>query len=355
MEKDRDTAGTVTCGHGDIQGERDSVPQFSSCENLGSSQASPCLSFPCDRIQGRARRVSPSLHDPHEIPGVSASLRSRWIIQVSAGMSVEPAAVSVTRQNCQRSGSSAVCLRARICFRAETRTHSPLDMDIGECWRWAGLQGPCCILGASLAVPGASQKRPKGSWSVLGTSQGIAYQSISGCLERIPGWDPWRTLGAFQEHSRSISGCRGEFLEHLWSILTALDHHRALLEDCNIPTTSQKHPTAIPLIFPERISGDPGPPLEHPRVALESLRSILEYQQSTHILGAPPEPATTSWRTSEPSLAPACATQHVPGASPEFPGASPGEVSRSLTRSLSPRSPVQRVPGGAGPGIPSCL
>ncbi|KAM7028926.1 integrin alpha-10 [Acridotheres tristis] len=62
--------------------------------------------------------------------GAAVVLRSRWIIQVSAGMSVEPAAVSVTRQNCQRSGSSAVCLRARICFRAETRTHSPLDMDI---------------------------------------------------------------------------------------------------------------------------------------------------------------------------------------------------------------------------------
>ncbi|NXD46401.1 ITA10 protein, partial [Copsychus sechellarum] len=58
-------------------------------------------------------------------------LRSRWIIQVSAWLSVEPAAVSVTRRNCQRSGSGAVCLRARICFRAEMRTQSPMDMDIG--------------------------------------------------------------------------------------------------------------------------------------------------------------------------------------------------------------------------------
>ncbi|NWV42187.1 ITA10 protein, partial [Grantiella picta] len=62
--------------------------------------------------------------------GAAVVLRSRWIIQVSAWMSVEPAAVSVTRRNCQRSGSSAVCLRARICFHARTRTQRPVDMDI---------------------------------------------------------------------------------------------------------------------------------------------------------------------------------------------------------------------------------
>ncbi|NXX36035.1 ITA10 protein, partial [Nicator chloris] len=63
--------------------------------------------------------------------GAAVVLRSRWIIQVSAWVSVEPAAVSVTRRNCRRSGSSAVCLRARICFRAETRARNPLGMDIG--------------------------------------------------------------------------------------------------------------------------------------------------------------------------------------------------------------------------------
>ncbi|XP_068851337.1 integrin alpha-10 [Aphelocoma coerulescens] len=62
--------------------------------------------------------------------GAAVVLRSRWIVQVSAWMSVEPAAVSITRQNCQRSGSSAVCLRARICFRAETRARNPVDMDL---------------------------------------------------------------------------------------------------------------------------------------------------------------------------------------------------------------------------------
>lgn len=117
------------------KGRRASV---SSWENLDASGILPglsSLSFPCDRIQGRAGWVSLSPHDLDEIPDVTVSLRSRWIIQVSAWMSVEPAAVSVTRRNCQRSGSSAVCLRARICFRAETRTQNPVDMDIGECWQ----------------------------------------------------------------------------------------------------------------------------------------------------------------------------------------------------------------------------
>ncbi|XP_017695138.1 PREDICTED: integrin alpha-10 [Lepidothrix coronata] len=64
---------------------------------------------------------------PHTIP---LSLRSRRIVRVSVGVSVEPGAISVTRRNCQRGGSGAVCLRARICFRAGTRSRSPGDMDI---------------------------------------------------------------------------------------------------------------------------------------------------------------------------------------------------------------------------------
>ncbi|NXM71401.1 ITA10 protein, partial [Serilophus lunatus] len=62
--------------------------------------------------------------------GAAVVLRSRWIVQVSSWVSVEPAAISVTRRNCQRGGSGAVCLRARLCFRARTRTRSPGDMDI---------------------------------------------------------------------------------------------------------------------------------------------------------------------------------------------------------------------------------
>lgn len=154
----------------------------------GSSQGSPCFSFPCDKIQGRAGRVSLSPHDPDEIPGVTVSLRSRWIIQVSAWMSVEPAAVSVTRRNCQRSGSSAVCLRARICFRAETRTRNPVDTDIGECcqWRTAGsLERPWSIPGCPWSIPEASQRVLEHPWNIPGY-----YQTIPGCPQRIPGWDP---------------------------------------------------------------------------------------------------------------------------------------------------------------------
>ncbi|XP_027529349.1 integrin alpha-10-like, partial [Neopelma chrysocephalum] len=62
--------------------------------------------------------------------GAAVVLRSRRIVRVSVGVSVEPGAISVTRRNCQRGGSGAVCLRARICFRAGTRSRSPGDMDI---------------------------------------------------------------------------------------------------------------------------------------------------------------------------------------------------------------------------------
>ncbi|XP_063032263.1 integrin alpha-10-like [Melospiza melodia melodia] len=56
--------------------------------------------------------------------GAAVVLRSRWILQVAAAVSVEPAAVSVTRRNCRRGGSGAVCLRARLCFRAQSRSRS---------------------------------------------------------------------------------------------------------------------------------------------------------------------------------------------------------------------------------------
>ncbi|XP_064588714.1 integrin alpha-10 isoform X2 [Zonotrichia leucophrys gambelii] len=63
--------------------------------------------------------------------GAAVVLRSRWILQVAAAVSVEPAAVSVTRRNCRRGGSGAVCLRARLCFRAQSRARSaPPGMDV---------------------------------------------------------------------------------------------------------------------------------------------------------------------------------------------------------------------------------
>ncbi|XP_071273385.1 integrin alpha-10 [Agelaius tricolor] len=72
--------------------------------------------------------------------GAAVVLRSRWILQVAAAVSVEPAAVSVTRRNCRRGGSGAVCLRARLCFRAQSRARSaPQGMDVAL-WYNASLE-----------------------------------------------------------------------------------------------------------------------------------------------------------------------------------------------------------------------
>uniref|UniRef100_A0A8C3N3H0 Uncharacterized protein n=1 Tax=Geospiza parvula TaxID=87175 RepID=A0A8C3N3H0_GEOPR len=69
--------------------------------------------------------------------GAAVVLRSRWILRVAAAVSVEPAAVSVTRRNCRRGGSGAVCLRARLCFRAQSRAPgAPPGMDVGESLRY---------------------------------------------------------------------------------------------------------------------------------------------------------------------------------------------------------------------------
>lgn len=240
-----------------------------------------------------------------------------------------------------------------------------------------GLQGPWSVLGASPAVPGASQKHLKGSWSILGTSQGITRPSLAvpresqGGILREPGSIP----GTFQErprvsleHSWSVPGCPGEFLEHLWSILRALDHPRVLLEDRDVPGASQGHPTGIPLIFPEHIYGDPGPPLEHPKVAMESPRSVLQCALNINRALISLEPRWSMPQhpgASEPSLEPHWCNPACPWSIPGLPwsptGASWGgvhplpQVSWSLTHSPSPRSPVQCIPGGADPRIPCCL
>ncbi|NXG39834.1 ITA10 protein, partial [Dromaius novaehollandiae] len=53
--------------------------------------------------------------------GVAVVLRSRQIVQVNTSLTVEPPAISVIQRNCQRGGADAVCLRAKVCFRAGTR------------------------------------------------------------------------------------------------------------------------------------------------------------------------------------------------------------------------------------------
>ncbi|XP_062454120.1 integrin alpha-10 isoform X1 [Rhea pennata] len=62
--------------------------------------------------------------------GAAVVLRSRRIIQVNASLTVEPPAISVVQKNCQRGGADAVCLRAKVCFRAGTRARGRWDRDI---------------------------------------------------------------------------------------------------------------------------------------------------------------------------------------------------------------------------------
>uniref|UniRef100_A0A8B9MJR6 Integrin subunit alpha 10 n=1 Tax=Accipiter nisus TaxID=211598 RepID=A0A8B9MJR6_9AVES len=52
--------------------------------------------------------------------GVAVLLRSRQIVQINTSLTVEPPAINVIQKNCQRGGTRAVCLRARVCFRAGT-------------------------------------------------------------------------------------------------------------------------------------------------------------------------------------------------------------------------------------------
>uniref|UniRef100_A0A8B9PKI9 Integrin subunit alpha 10 n=1 Tax=Apteryx owenii TaxID=8824 RepID=A0A8B9PKI9_APTOW len=59
--------------------------------------------------------------------GAAVVLRSRPIVQVNASLTVEPSAISVIQKNCQRSGADAVCLRAKVCFRAGTRYNVSLE------------------------------------------------------------------------------------------------------------------------------------------------------------------------------------------------------------------------------------
>ncbi|XP_068778621.1 integrin alpha-10 isoform X2 [Struthio camelus] len=62
--------------------------------------------------------------------GAAVVLRSRRIVQVNTSLTVEPPAISVIRKNCQRSGAGAVCLRAKVCFRAGTRARGWRDREI---------------------------------------------------------------------------------------------------------------------------------------------------------------------------------------------------------------------------------
>ncbi|CAM9167347.1 unnamed protein product, partial [Bubo scandiacus] len=62
--------------------------------------------------------------------GAAVLLRSRHIVQVNTSLTVEPPAINVIQKNCQRGGTGAVCLRARLCFRAGTRARGQRDREV---------------------------------------------------------------------------------------------------------------------------------------------------------------------------------------------------------------------------------
>ncbi|KAM6039500.1 integrin alpha-10 [Chlamydotis macqueenii] len=62
--------------------------------------------------------------------GAAVLLRSRQIARVDASLTVEPPAIAVIQKNCHRAGAAAVCLRARLCFRAGTRAPRRRDWEI---------------------------------------------------------------------------------------------------------------------------------------------------------------------------------------------------------------------------------
>ncbi|XP_053906915.1 integrin alpha-10 [Cuculus canorus] len=62
--------------------------------------------------------------------GAAVLLRSRQIVQVNTTLTVEPPSINVIRKNCQRGGTGAVCLRAKVCFRAGTRARGQRDREI---------------------------------------------------------------------------------------------------------------------------------------------------------------------------------------------------------------------------------
>ncbi|XP_009465389.1 PREDICTED: integrin alpha-10 [Nipponia nippon] len=62
--------------------------------------------------------------------GAAVLLRSRQIVQVNTSLTVEPSSINVIQKNCHRGGTGAVCLRAKVCFRAETRARGQREREI---------------------------------------------------------------------------------------------------------------------------------------------------------------------------------------------------------------------------------
>ncbi|NWU57170.1 ITA10 protein, partial [Dromas ardeola] len=100
-------------------------------QRIEAAALGPTLSYFGRSLDGRLDMDGDGLVDlAVGAQGAAVLLRSRQIVQVNTSLTVEPPAINVIQKNCQRSGTGAVCLRARVCFRAGTRARGQRDRDI---------------------------------------------------------------------------------------------------------------------------------------------------------------------------------------------------------------------------------
>ncbi|XP_014815078.1 PREDICTED: integrin alpha-10 [Calidris pugnax] len=100
-------------------------------QRIEGAALGPTLSYFGRSLDGRLDMDGDGLVDlAVGAQGAAVLLRSRQIVQVNTSLTVEPPAINVIQKNCQRGGTGAVCLRARVCFRAGTRARGQRDRDI---------------------------------------------------------------------------------------------------------------------------------------------------------------------------------------------------------------------------------
>ncbi|XP_072702701.1 integrin alpha-10 isoform X2 [Ciconia boyciana] len=100
-------------------------------QRIEAAALGPSLSYFGRSVDGRLDLDGDGLVDlAVGAQGAAVLLRSRQIVQVNTSLTVEPPTINVIQKNCQRGGTGAVCLRARVCFRAGTRARSQRDRDI---------------------------------------------------------------------------------------------------------------------------------------------------------------------------------------------------------------------------------
>ncbi|NXS58941.1 ITA10 protein, partial [Brachypteracias leptosomus] len=105
------------------------LPQYK--QRIEAATLGPTLSYFGRSVDGRLDLDGDGLVDVAVgAQGVAVLLSSRQIVQVNTSLSVEPPSINVIQKNCHRGGTSAVCLRARLCFRAGTRARRRRDRDI---------------------------------------------------------------------------------------------------------------------------------------------------------------------------------------------------------------------------------